>query len=533
LRCCAAGLGSTQRRSCFAPFDSIASSTARSAALIATGSVIAKETESEILRLFHAEKWRIGTIAEQLGLHHTTVQRVLRQTGVQATEISTRSSMADPFVGFIVEQLEKYPRLCASRLFEMVKARGYPGGPDHFRRVVGRHRPRKPAEAFQRLKTLPGEQAQVDWAHFGKMQVGRAERVLWAFVMVLSFSRQVYLRFFLGASMPFFLRGHVDGFGFFGGVPRVLLYDNLKSAVLERHGDAVRFNPKLLELASYYRFEARPVAVARGNEKGRVERAIRYIRDAFFAARTYTDLDDLNRQAREWMTTRSAERKWAEDPSRTVRDAFHDERGKLLPLPAEPFPDHDRLDVEIGKTPYARFDLNDYSIPHDRTQRTLTVLANLDTVRIVEGNEVIASHVRSWDRGQQVEHPEHLERLVAEKKRARQHRGLDRLSKAAPSSQAFIRCLAERNQNIGSNTLRLLQLLDAAGGDALEDALVEVLERDTIHIGAVRQVIDRHRSERGLPLPLTISLTPSEHGDLVVTPHSLATYDALKKDENQ
>lgn len=162
----------------------------------------------------------------------------------------------------------------------------------------------------------------------------------------------------------------------------------------------------------------------------------------------------------------------------------------------------------------------------------LTILADLDTVRRTEKNEIIATHVRTWDRGQQVEQPEHLARLVAEKKRARQHRGLDRLSKAAPSSQAFIRCLAERNQNIGSNTSRLLQLLDAAGGDALEDALVEVLERGTIHIGAVRQVIDRQRSERGLPLPLTIPLTPSEHSDLVVTPHALATYDTLKKDEN-
>ena len=199
--------------------------------------MIPKETEAEILRLYHAEKWLIGTIAEQLGLHHTTVQRVLRQTGVEPKALAPRPSMADPFVAFIVEQLEKYPRLCSSRLFEMVKARGYPGGADHFRRVVGRHRPRKPAEAFQRLKTLPGEQAQVDWAHFGKMQIGRAERVLWAFVMVLSFSRQVYLRFFLGSSMPYFLRGHVDAFAFFGGVPRVLLYDNLKSAVLERRGD--------------------------------------------------------------------------------------------------------------------------------------------------------------------------------------------------------------------------------------------------------------------------------------------------------
>ena len=205
---------------------------------------------------------------------------------------------------------------------------------------------------------------------------------------------------------------------------------------------------------------------------------------------------------------------------------------KLLPLPDEPFPAHERVDVDIGKTPYARFDLNDYSIPHDRTQRTLTVLADLDTVRIVEKNEVVANHARSWDRGQQIEIPEHLERLIAEKKRARQHRGLDRLAKAAPSSGAFLRCLAERNQNLGSNTSRLLQLLDAAGADALEDALVEVLERDTVHIGAVRQVLDKRRSERGLPPPVTIPLAPGEHRDLVITPHALSTYDALKKDGN-
>lgn len=494
--------------------------------------MIPKEAEADILRLFHVEKWPVGTIAGQIGVHHTTVQRVLRQTGVEVKAVAPRPSMADPFVPYIVEQLEKYSGLCASRLFQMAKARGYPGGPDHFRRVVGRYRPRKPAEAFLRLKTLPGEQAQVDWAHFGKIQIGRAERVLWAFVMVLSFSRQVFLRFFLGASMPFFLRGHVQAFEFFGGVPRVLLYDNLKSAVLERHGDAVRFNPKLLELAKHYRFEARPVAVARGNEKGRVERAIRYIRDAFFAARTYSDVADLNCQAHEWMTTLSADRLWVEDRSRTVRDAFADERDKLFPLPNEPFPAHDRIEVEIGKTPYARFDLNDYSIPHDRTRRTLTVLADLDTVRIVENNEVIAIHPRSWDRGQQIEVAEHVRRLVAEKKRARQHRGLDRLAKAAPSSQGFLHCLAQRGENLGSNTSRLLQLLDVAGADALEDALVEVLERNTVHIGAVRQVLDRRRSDLGLPPPVTISLAPGEHRDLVITPHALSTYDALKKDCN-
>jgi transposase len=493
--------------------------------------MISKETEAEIIRLFHGEKWPIGTIAGQLGLHHTTVQRVLRHTGVDPKVVAPRPSLADPFVPFIVEQLEKYPGLRASRLFVMIKERGYPGGPDHLRRIVSRLRPKKSAEAFQRLRTMPGEQAQVDWAHFGKLTVGRAQRPLWAFVMVLSYSRRLFLRFFPGASMPFFVRGHVEAFAEFGGVPRVLLYDNLKSAVLERHGDAIRFNPTLLEMSAHYRFEPRPVAVARGNEKGRVERAIRYIRDAFFAARSFADLIDLNRQATEWTASAAIDRPWIEDRARTVRQAFEDERAVLLPLPSEPFPAHERVEVEVGKTPYVRFDLNDYSVPHDRTQRTLVVLADLEEVRIADGNDVLATHARSWDRGQQIEQGDHLERLADEKRRAREHRGLDRLARAARSSQAFLRIIAERGVNVGSTTARLLQILDTAGAAELEEALVEALEQGTIHVGAVRQIVDQRRSARGLPPPLSIPVTRGDHADLVVIPHALSTYDALKKED--
>lgn len=492
--------------------------------------MIAKETEGAILRLYHAEKWRVGTIASELHVHYTTVQRVLRQSGVELKAIAPRASVSDPFVPFIVEQLTKYPRLCASRLFEMVKERGYTGGPDHFRRVVSRHRPKKSAEAFQRLKTLPGEQAQVDWAHFGKLRVGRAERPLWAFVMVLSFSRHMFLRFFPGCSMPYFLRGHVEAFAYFCGVARVVLYDNLKSAVLERQGDAIRFNPTLLELAGHYRYEPRPVAVARGNEKGRVERAIRYVRDAFFAARTWADLDDLNRQAVEWTSGAAAGRPWVEDRARTVGDAYREEEGLLLPLPDNPFPALERVEVEIGKTPYARFDLNDYSVPHDRTRRTLVVLADLETVRIQDGTEVVASHARSWDRGRQIETPQHLQRLADEKRRARQHRGIDRLAKSAPSSQSFLRHVADLGHNIGNTTSQLLRVLDEYGSAELEEALIEVLERGTLHVGAVRHVLDRRRSEQGLPPPVSVPIASAEHRNLVVTPHALASYDALKKE---
>ena len=224
------------------------------------------ELEAQILRYHHVEKWRIGTIARQLHVHHGSVERVLRQAGLPRIGLA-RASAIDLYLPFIRQTLEKFPTLTASRLYAMAKERGYRGGPDHFRHLIGHHRPRPAAEAFLRLVTLPGEQSQVDWAHFDHVEIGRARRPLMGFVMVLSWCRRIFLRFFLDARMENFLRGHVGAFEAWGGLPRVLLYDNLKSAVLERQGDAIRFHPTLLDFAGHYRFEPRPVAVYRGNEK--------------------------------------------------------------------------------------------------------------------------------------------------------------------------------------------------------------------------------------------------------------------------
>jgi len=314
--------------------------------------MIPTEIEAKVLRLFHAEKWPVNTIADQLDIHHSVVERVLEQDGLPRPAHKARPSIVDPYVPFITETFKKYPRLCASRLFEMVKQRGYPGQQDHFRHVVARYRPRRPAEAYLRLKTLPGEQAQVDWGHFGKIRIGLAERVLMAFVMVLSWSRKIFLRFYLDQKTPSFLRGHVAAFSAFGGCPRVVLYDNLKSAVLERRGDAIRFNPVLLSLAAHYRYEPRPVAPYRGNEKARVERAIGYIRKAFFAARNFADIDDLNRQAEAWCQGAAADRRCPEDSTMTVREAFEQERQHLLVLPDNPFCTDERVEVRVSKTPY-------------------------------------------------------------------------------------------------------------------------------------------------------------------------------------
>jgi transposase len=182
---------------------------------------IAPELRAQILRLYQVELWRVGTIARQLHVHRDTVRQVLAQSCVVRIELPPRPSRADAYLPFIRETLSKFPTLTASRLHVMVRERGYVGGADYFRHIVARHRPRPVAEAYLRLRTLPGEQAQVDWAHCGHLVIGRAKRPLMAFVMVLSFSRRIFLRFSLNARMDSFLRGHVLAFAAWGGPPRV------------------------------------------------------------------------------------------------------------------------------------------------------------------------------------------------------------------------------------------------------------------------------------------------------------------------
>jgi transposase len=496
--------------------------------------VIPKDLEAKIRRLFHAEGWPVGTIARQLGLHHSTVHRALRDDGVPLETLGRRPSIVDPYVPFMVQTLRQYPDLRASRLYEMVKERGYTGAPDHFRAIVARHRPRPPAEAYLRLSTLPGEQAQADWASFGHLDIEGAKRPLVAFVLVLSWSRRLFLRFGMDQRTGAFLAHHQAAFEEWGGVPRVVLYDNLKSAVIERVGDAIRFNETLLSFAAHHRYEPRPVAPYRGNEKGRCERAIRYVRDSFWPARTWRDLGDLNEQAEAWCRKTTDARRHPEDRTRSVGDAFAEEQPKLLPPPTDRFAVEDRIEVRVGKTPYVRFDSNDYSVPHDRVRRTLVVFASADTVRVLDGTEEVARHARAWGKGGQVEDPSHIQALAQEKREAGEARGTNRLVRAVPGCRALLEALAERGGNIGGAVAHLGRLLDAYGPQELAHAVKETLSADAPHVTAVRLVLDRRRKDRGLPPPLPVPLPDDPRvRDLVVRPHALDTYDRLTDPKTQ
>jgi transposase len=491
--------------------------------------VITPEQRAEIRRLFFAEHFKVGTIAAVLGVHPDTVRSAVGTEGFNRAQIVRASALTDPYLDLIRETLERYPRLRATRIFAMLRPRGYTGSVVQLRRVIARLRPPQ-REAFLSLRVFPGEQAQVDWAHFGAVPVGRARRRLSCFVLVLSYSRALALEFFFDQTLENFLRGHVRAFDVIGGVPRTILYDNLKSAVLERRGDAIHFHPRLLELCAHYHFAARPCRPARGNEKGRVERAIRYVRESFFAGRSFTTLDDLNRQACVWRDEVARARRWVDDDARTVGEMLAEERERLLPLPAHPFETDLVRAITTGKTIHVRFDLNDYSIPPDAVGHTLTLVASDTLVRILDGTVEIARHRRSYGRHEAIVDPRHEQALLEEKRKALGATRGGRLFAAAPETEALLEAAVRRGELTGPQTAQLLRLLDDYGADELRAAVHEALERDTPRATSVAYLLgQRHRARNRRMLP-SVHLTHRpdlEH--LHVQPHDPETYDALAR----
>jgi transposase len=489
--------------------------------------MISPERRAEIRRLFYAEHWRVGTIAQALGVHPDAVRLAIEVERLPSRTARLRASRLDPYLPFVRETLERYPRLRATRLYEMLRARGYDGSVVQLRRVVARLRPPR-REAYLRLSVLPGEQAQVDWGCFGTLGTGTAKRPLSCFVMVLSWSRALHALFTVDQTLESLLRGHVEAFGFFQGVPRTCLYDNMRSVVLERRGDAIRFHSRLLELCGHYHFAPRPCAPARGNEKGRVERQIQYLRTSFFAARSFRDVDDLNAQFRRWRDEIAHRRRVPGQPALTVAEALAHERRFLLALPAHPFETALVRVVRSGKTPYVRFDRNLYSIPHELVRQPLTLVASDREVRLLDGPREVARHARSYGSEELIEDPRHVAGLAAAKRQAAEARGRDRLSAAVPETAALFEALALRGGNLGAHTVRLLRLLDQYGAEELRAAVTLAVEREAFGAGSVAHILESRRRARGLRPPVAVELPKDPRvRDLRVMPHRLEDYDAL------
>jgi transposase len=488
------------------------------------------EVEAEIARLYHAEHWKVGTIATQLGVHEDVVRRVL---GLLTPRSGAKHRPAvplpiAPFIDFINETLQKYPRLRSTRLGDMLRERGFLGSERSLRRFVATVRPAPAREAFLRLDPLIGEQAQIDWAHVGQIPVpGGGTRSLWLFVMVLAWSRATWGEFCFDTTAHSLLRSLVRASHYFGGATRQWLFDNPKIVVLQRHGDAARFHPLLLDLSSALHVQLRLCGPYRGNEKGRVERMIRFLRERFLAGRDIHDIEHGNRELLIFLEQIAHRRIHPNFPQRQVAHCLIEEKQRLLPLP-DPMPQTDLVEpVLVDKTAFVRFDTNLYSVPPDHVERTMTLVADDRSVRVLDGANVVAHHPRSWGHRQKVEYPEHHAEILRRKRGAAPSMGRDRLRAVAPQIDVLFERWVSAGRNIGSMTSQTTKLLDLYAADVFEKAIAEVILRGTHDPGEVGVLCEKHRRAAERPVPIDVPL--GDHiPDRDVIPHDLGSYDAKR-----
>jgi transposase len=481
------------------------------------------ELEAEIVRLHFAEHWKVGTIAAQLDTHPDLVRRVLG-LGEARAPAQPRSQLIDPYRAFVADTLGRYPKLRATRLYDMLRARGYPGSVRTVREHVGLVRPRPRREAYLMTETLPGEQAQVDWAYVGKVNVAGGERALWLFVMVLAHSRAMWGEFVIDLTVHSLCRSLVRGAAAFGGVPRQWLFDNPKVVVLERVATVARFHPTLLALCAAMRVEPKLCAVAKPEHKGKVERAIRYLRDRFLAGRSIAGIDDGNRALTQFIGEIAHPRPHPTIPQRTVAEVFAHERTRLLSLPS-PLPETARVEaVQVDRQAFIRLDSNRYSVPTTYAERVVTLVADDRTVRLVDGNTLIVEHVRSWGRRQVLELPAHRTALVAERQAARGLKGRDRLRAVVPTFDRIVERWALSGPSLGFRVSKAIKLLDLYGDHVFAAAADELVARGLADVGALAVACEKHRKERGRPVPVAVPF-PDHLDDADVVPHALESYD--------
>jgi transposase len=492
---------------------------------------------ADIRRLAKIEKLSQSEIARRLRLDRKTVRSALRSEAVPpAREHAGRSSRLDPYKPFIEKRLVEFPRISSVRLLSELKDQDYPGGITVLKDYLATRRPRI-QEAFLRIETQPGEQAQVDWAHCGSIQIGSAWRKLSLFVMVLSWSRLMYAEFCLSQCLEDFVAAHWRAFSFFGGIPKKCLYDNLRSVVLSRMGSDIRFNPRFMEFAGACLFEPRLCRPAHGNEKGKVESGIKYVRSSFLDGRPITSWTQIQMDLSDWLTGTANVRIHGTTRARPI-DRLKLEKPCLQALPHHE-PDTDILRaVKATSQGLIKFDGNQYSVPSGFAGQVLTLRAKRTDVQLFCGIKRLASHNRSFERGIIIENPEHYAGLLATKKAARHAKLYDQflaLGMPSPASQtlvdAYLEGLIQSDLHVFHHLQQILDMTVVYGRTEVLQALTQALQFNAFGAPYLQNIVLQQRAARGLPekTPIVIPAKP-QWIQTVVEEQDLSLYDELFQD---
>jgi transposase len=485
--------------------------------------------QAEILRLTFAEHWSLSRIARHLGVHRQSVRKVVRRRSVTLTPAPPRprTTLLTPFAATIQALLAQDPERSAVNLLQSLRAAGYRGGISTLRAAVARLRSRPAREAFVSLTFAPAEGvAQVDWGEFGDVfGIGRAVH---AFLLVLCYSRLLTVEFTFAQTLEAFLRCHERAFAFLNGSPRECWYDNMATVVAERRGRLVRFHPRFLAYAGHHGF--RPVACtpARGNEKGRIEDSVKFLRGNFWPGRTFRDLVDLNAQAQAWRDEVANRREHAATrkiPSLLVAE----ERPHLLPLHA-PYDTDEVRSVVVPPTFRVAFDSNRYSVPWRLVGKPLTLRADAELVTLWYGTHPVARHPRCWRRGGECVNPAHAAGLLATKPGAQGQWQVQAVEQLGPHARQYLSLIRAGTRSLRAELEHLLLLTTLYGPAPVEAALGALLAQAIVGSDHVEQWLRLQTQGPVAPPPLTLG---DPRLSVPVPRPNLQRYDALLLDTDR
>lgn len=478
---------------------------------------------AEVLRLAYVAGLGVRAIAKRLSMSRKTVRRLLgRKLPLPREAPDPRSSLLDPYLPVIHKLVEETPEMKGPAVLERLRPLGYTGGITILRDRLRTIRPGQRREAFLTLDFRPGQAVQVDWADFGFVIPGCPRRVS-AFVMALCYSRYLYLEFTLSQSMGAFLRCMERGIAFFGGTTTTDIFDNMKTVVLNpRHGV---FNPRFLHYAGSRGFAVVACNPGRGNEKGRVERPIGFIRDRFWPGRRFIDMLDLNVQATTWRDD-FANNRVHEITGKVPALVFeHEEQRALKPVPPMVIDTDDIQSTGVTKSYRVSFDRNRYSVPSRLVGQSVLVRGNDDQVAIFLGPKQVALHRRSWGIGEDIRHESHDDGVLARKPRAAAGQLPPGLAGLGDVGSRYLKVFAAGNRSIQREITRLTLLAELFGDLATAAAMHDVMA--TGHVGAEYvEYVMRHR--KGLrPAPSPLRLGRADLDGLAFREPDLSAYDRL------
>ncbi len=461
-------------------------------------------------------------IAKQIGLDPRTIQKWLREKRFRRRNSSSpRASKLDPFKAFIIRMLEAHP-YSAVQVLQRIRDEGYDGAYTIVKEYVRKVRPRR-AQPFLKLAFAPGECAQVDWGSYRSIRVGQSERRLSFFVIVLCYSRRMYLEFTVSQTMEHFLACHQNAFAAFGAVPGRIMVDNLKSAVLKRIiGQAPLFNPTYLDFANHYGFTISPCAVGKGNEKGRVENGVGYVKKNFLAGLDLPIFDAINPAAAQWLDTVANVRIHGETKRKPI-DMFEEEKNSLLPLTHHPYDIGVIKELRASSQFRVTVDANHYSVPAEYAGARLTLKSYPDRICIYHDSRLIARHSRSYDRNKDIEDPDHPKELIAQRRKARDQKIFMRFLALSPNARDYYRELEKKRLNPSHHLHKIVALSEIYGPDAVARAMDDAFHFQAFSSEYIANLCEQ-RSRR-LPEPGALHLTRREDLlDLDVEQPDLSVY---------